>query len=91
MLNHREIEGRIKMKKMVKLEDIITLEKMAEEIGVSRDTIDRWAEKGMPVIKIDKFVRVFRPHVYEWMVTHGEIMNSENYELLRWNKENKAS
>ncbi len=78
-------------KRADRITDIITLEKLAEELGVGMDTIEKWREKGMPVIKIDRYVRVFRGHVLEWIVTHGEIMNREEIEETLWNRKNQVS
>ena len=53
---------------MKKISDIVTLEKLAEEMDVGVETIQKWREMGMPTIKIDKFIRAYRPAVAEWLV-----------------------
>jgi len=73
------------VKKKIDAADIVTLETMAEELGLSKETLDLWREKGMPVIKIGKFLRAYRPHVYEWVVTQGEILAKEGRDLELWN------
>ena len=53
---------------MKKISDIVTLEHLAEEMDVGLETINKWREMGMPTIKIDKFIRAYRPAVAEWLV-----------------------
>ncbi len=60
------------MRKSIQIEDIMTLEQIAEKIGVSVDVIEKWRIKGMPVIKIDKFVKAYYPRVLEWLINQEE-------------------
>ncbi len=72
------------MKKQVRNEDIVTLDKMAEELDLGKETIETWRQKGMPTIKIGKYLRVYRPHVYEWIVTQGEALEKEEKQMGLW-------
>jgi hypothetical protein len=65
------------MRKSIQIEDIITLEQIAEKIGVSVDVIEKWRIKGMPVIKIDKFVKAYYPRVMEWLINQEEKTSSD--------------
>ena len=65
------------MRKSIQIEDIMTLEQIAEKIGVSVDVIEKWRIKGMPVIKIDKFVKVYYPRVLEWLINQEEKTSSD--------------
>jgi hypothetical protein len=66
------------MKKVIRVEDIKTLEEIAKELDVSKDTIDRWRQKGMPIISIDKYVRIWMPDVLEWLVKQKETLITDN-------------
>lgn len=66
------------MKKAIRVEDIKTLEEVAKELDVSKDTIDRWRQKGMPIISIDKYVRIWMPDVLEWLVKQKETLITDN-------------
>ena len=66
------------MKRAVNKEDIITLDELAAEMEVTIEVIEKWRKKGMPVIKIDKFVRAYRPRVYEWLVKQEEKNESDD-------------
>ncbi len=68
-------------KSHVKAEEIITLDKLAEEVGLTKDTMEVWRGKGMPTIKIGKYLRVYRPHVYEWIVDQGEALEKEERQM----------
>jgi DNA-binding XRE family transcriptional regulator len=72
------------MKKQVRIEDIITLDKMAEELNLGKETIEIWRQKGMPTIKIGKYLRVYRPHVFDWIVTQGEALEGEEKKMALW-------
>jgi uncharacterized protein YjcR len=65
------------MRKSIQIEDIMTLEQIAEKIGVSVDVIEKWRIKGMPVIKIDKFVKAYYPRVMEWLINQEEKTSSD--------------
>jgi DNA-binding XRE family transcriptional regulator len=69
------------MKRQVRKEEIVTVEKMAEELELAEDTINLWREKGMPTIKIGKYLRVYRPHVYDWIVEQGEALEKEERQM----------
>jgi len=58
--------------KKIQIEDIMTLEQIAEKIGVKLDIIEKWRSLGMPTIKIDKFIRAYYPRVLEWLVKQAE-------------------
>jgi len=75
----------------IRKEDIITLEEFAKEMEVSREVIEGWREKGMPVIKIGKYMRVWRPHVLDWIVSQGEVLNREEREETLFNRKNNVS
>lgn len=62
------------MKKPIRLEDIKTVEQVAKELNVSEDTIKRWRQKGMPVISIDKYVRIWMPDALGWLVEQKEML-----------------
>ena len=66
------------MKKIVRLSNIKTLEEVAGEFGISKETIERWRRRGMPVISIDKYIRAWMPEVLEWLVQQKENLDSEN-------------
>jgi DNA-binding XRE family transcriptional regulator len=58
--------------------DIVTVEDFAKEMNVSRETIEAWREKGMPVVKLgNRYLRVYRPSALEWIVTFGQISAKE--------------
>ncbi len=78
------------MKRQVKKEEIITIEGMAKELDLAEDTIQGWREKGMPTIKIGKFLRVYRPHIYEWIVEHGEALEKEERQMALFKKGKNA-
>jgi len=65
------------MKRAVRLEDIKTPEEVAKELDVSRDTVERWRQKGMPVISIEKYVRAWMPEVLEWLIEQKEILTPD--------------
>jgi excisionase family DNA binding protein len=46
---------------------LYTKKEICEWLGVSRATIDRWREKGMPSIKGDRAVRFDKNKITEWM------------------------
>jgi len=78
--------------KKVNKDDIVTIEDFAKEIGVSREMIEAWKEKGMPVIKLgNKYLRVWRPSALDWIVTFGQIFAHEEWEEIRCNKEKGLS
>jgi excisionase family DNA binding protein len=56
----------------MKLKDIMTLEELAEGIGVSSRTIQRWRDEGMPTIKKGDVVRIYRPHFMKWFLGFRE-------------------
>jgi phage terminase Nu1 subunit (DNA packaging protein) len=61
-------------------EDIITLEELSKRIGVSIDTVEKWRGKGLPTIKIDKYVRFYWPKVLQWIIGQEEEVNDEKNE-----------
>ncbi len=65
------------MRKAVRLADIKTLEEVAKELDVSKETIERWRRRGMPVISIDKYIRAWFPEVLEWLVEQKEALDPE--------------
>jgi hypothetical protein len=59
--------------KKVNRADIITLEEFAKEMEVSREMIEAWREKGMPVIRLgSRYLRIYKPSALEWVVTFGQ-------------------
>jgi len=52
----------------MKANDFITLEQLAKEMEVSETTVREWRQRKMPVIKIEKFVRVYRPGFFRWLL-----------------------
>jgi hypothetical protein len=44
---------------------------------VSVDVIEKWRIKGMPVIKIDKFVKAYYLRVMEWLINQEEKTSSD--------------
>jgi transcriptional regulator with XRE-family HTH domain len=54
--------------KKIQIEEIMTFEQVAGKIGVGEETIENWRRKGMPTIKVDKYVRAYLPRVLEWLV-----------------------
>jgi excisionase family DNA binding protein len=45
---------------------ILTVKELMEEYKVSRTTIYRWMEKGMPVMRVKGVVRFDKQQVMEW-------------------------
>lgn len=64
----------------MKLRDILTLEELADGIGVSIKTIQRWRQEGMPTIKKGDVVRVYRPHFMKWFLSFQEGIENEKAE-----------
>jgi phage terminase Nu1 subunit (DNA packaging protein) len=59
--------------KKINRSDIITVEQFAEEMKVSREMIETWKGKGMPVVKLgNRYLRIYRPSAPEWIVTFGQ-------------------
>lgn len=56
----------------MKLKDILTLEELADGIGVSVKTIQRWRSEGMPTIRKGEVVRIYRPHFMKWFLSFKE-------------------
>ena len=65
------------MKKAIDVAEIITLEEAAKRFGLTERTIQGWREKGMPVIKLDKYVRVYWPRILEWLITQEDTGDTE--------------
>jgi phage terminase Nu1 subunit (DNA packaging protein) len=56
----------------MRLRDILTLEELAEGIGVSMRTVQRWRDEGMPTIKKGDVIRIYRPHFMKWFLSFKE-------------------
>jgi len=66
--------------KKINRSDIVTLEEFAKEMDVSREMIETWREKGMPVVRLgNRYLRIYKPSALEWIVTFGQ--NSASQEL----------
>lgn len=76
--------------KKINFEDVITLEQLAEKIGLSIDTLEKWREKGMPTIKIEKYVRFYWPKIIEWIVKQEEKAEKDSGQGSLWDKNGKS-
>lgn len=56
--------------------EFLTVENLCELLQVSRVTVYRWREQGMPYIKIGRNIRFEKEKVLEWIRKHQE--NSKN-------------
>jgi len=45
---------------------------ICEWLGISRATLDRWREKGLPYIKGERAVRFDKSEVKKWMEANGK-------------------
>lgn len=55
----------------MRLKDIITIEELAKEFGVSERTVRRWEEEmGMPVVQIGDLKRVYFPNFMKWFLSY---------------------
>jgi excisionase family DNA binding protein len=51
-----------------KMEDeILTVEELCKWLKITRKTSERWRQKGMPFIKVDKAVRFSKNDVERWL------------------------
>ena len=62
----------------MKASDFITLEALAKEMEVSETTVKEWRRAKMPVIKIEKFVRVYRPDFFKWLLDQKDEGNGND-------------
>lgn len=56
--------------------EFLTVENLCELLQVSRVTVYRWREQGMPYIKIGRNIRFEKEKVLEWIRKYQE--NSQN-------------
>ena len=75
---------------MKKISDIVTLEKLAEEMDVKTEAVQKWREMGMPTIKIDKFVRAYKPAVAEWLVKVSDRSAGDNRQISLFRKKGES-
>jgi excisionase family DNA binding protein len=52
---------------------MITREELAKEMQVCDRTIDLWRKRGLPFLKIGRFVRFEREAVENWLKGHKEV------------------
>lgn len=74
----------------IKFDDFLTLDQLAEKAGVSLDILDRWRKKGMPVIKLDKYLRVYWPKFLEWLVKQEERTETGSPQSNLWPKNDRG-
>lgn len=53
-------------------EKLITTKELQDLLGVSRRTIYRWIEKGLPKIKVENTLRFSKPEVEKWLLERTE-------------------
>ena len=70
----------------MKIKDILTIDELAERIGISPRTTERWEDKGMPIIRIGDLKRVYLPNFMKWFLgfekKKGEDAESEQQRPL---------
>lgn len=54
----------------MKAKDFVTLEQLAEEMGISLKTLYDWKKRGLPFIEIGKVVRIYKPYFFKWLLSH---------------------
>ena len=67
----------------MKLRDVLTLEELADGIGVSIKTVQRWRSEGMPTIKKGDVIRVYWPHFMKWFLGFQEGVENDKDETDR--------
>ena len=55
---------------MKSIKDLWKPEVLADKLGISRDTIDRWMKEGMPYIPVGKFVFISESAFMIWIESH---------------------
>jgi hypothetical protein len=73
----------------INFEDIMTFDQVAEKIGLTVETLQKWREKGMPTIKIDKYLRIYWPDVLEWIVKQKEKIAADPRQQSMFNRDGK--
>lgn len=53
--------------------DYLNVRELQEMLGISRQTIYRWIDKGLPVIKVGGLVRFDAKDIKEWMDQNREV------------------
>jgi hypothetical protein len=75
--------------KKIDFEDVITAEELSQKLGLTVDTLEKWRKKGMPTIKIEKYLRFYWPKVLDWIVKQEEKTEGNSGQGSLWGKNGK--
>ena len=50
----------------------ITMKELCEKLKISRATVDRWRQEGLPFVKIGNGVRFIENDVMEWITKYKQ-------------------
>ena len=53
-------------------DNLFNKKELCNYLNISRATLDRWRDKGLPFIKIDKTIRFNKDEAMEWVIKNGK-------------------